>query len=61
MIIRIAGKIATIRKFGQLLEEEYTDEGIRVKAYVPSDCMQCCKMDEGDRVYGVTIQPRGAG
>lgn len=32
-----AGKIATIRKFGQLLEEEYTDEGIRVKAYVPSD------------------------
>ena len=32
-----AGKIAVIRKFGQLLEEEYTDEGIRVKAYVPSD------------------------
>lgn len=32
-----AGKIATIRKYGQLLEEEYTDEGIRVKAYVPAD------------------------
>lgn len=30
-----AGKIATIRKFGQLLSEEYTGEGILVKAYVP--------------------------
>lgn len=30
-----AGKIATIRKYGQLLLEEYTEEGILVKAYVP--------------------------
>ena len=30
-----AGKLALIRKHGQLLEEEYTDEGIRIKAYVP--------------------------
>lgn len=34
---REAGKIASIRKYGQLLEEEYTDQGIRVKAYVPTD------------------------
>lgn len=30
-----AGKIASIRKYGQLLSEEYTGEGILVKAYVP--------------------------
>lgn len=29
-----AGKIAIIRKYGQLLSEEYTGEGISVKAYV---------------------------
>ncbi len=34
---REAGKIASIRKYGQLLEEEYTDQGIRVKACVPAD------------------------
>jgi GTPase len=32
-----AGKIQTIRKFGQLLEEEYQQDGIYVKAYVPKD------------------------
>lgn len=32
-----AGKIQTIRKYGQLLEEEYREEGIYVKAYVPKD------------------------
>ena len=31
-----AGRIQQIRKFGELLEEEYTEEGIRVKAYVPA-------------------------
>lgn len=30
-----AGKIQLIRKYGQLLEEEYTSEGIYVKARVP--------------------------
>ena len=30
-----AGKVALIRKYGRLLEEEYTDEGIRVLAMVP--------------------------
>ena len=34
---RRAGDIAIIRKYGQLLEEEYRAEGIFVKAYVPKD------------------------
>ncbi len=29
------GKIQIIRKFGELLEEEYTDEGVKIRAYVP--------------------------
>ena len=33
----LAGKIQLIRKFGQLLSEEYTENGIEVKAYVPSE------------------------
>lgn len=32
-----AGKIQAIRKSGQLLAEEYTDQGIEVKAYVPAE------------------------
>lgn len=32
-----AGLIALIRKHGQLLEEEYREEGIYVRAYVPMD------------------------
>ncbi len=32
-----AGKIQTIRKYGQLLEEEYRENGIFVKAYVPKE------------------------
>ncbi|HEX3022040.1 MAG TPA: GTPase HflX, partial [Lachnospiraceae bacterium] len=32
-----AGKIQVIRKYGQLLEEEYQAEGIFVKAYVPKE------------------------
>lgn len=32
-----AGKIQLIRKSGELLEEEYVAEGIRVKAYVPKE------------------------
>ena len=30
-----AGKIARIRKLGQLLKEEYRPEGIYVQAYIP--------------------------
>lgn len=32
-----AGKIQHIRKYGQLLEEEYRQEGIFVRAYVPKE------------------------
>jgi len=32
-----AGRIQTIRKYGQLLEEEYQEGGIAVKAYVPAE------------------------
>lgn len=32
-----AGKIQTVRKYGQLLTEEYKQEGIYVKAYVPKN------------------------
>lgn len=35
-----AGKIQTIRKYGQLLEEEYQQDGIYVKAYVPKEIFQ---------------------
>ena len=32
-----AGKIAIIRKFGEILSEEYIDEGISIKAYIPAE------------------------
>ena len=32
-----AGKIQSIRRYGELLSEEYTEEGIAVKAYVPAE------------------------
>lgn len=32
-----AGKVADIRKYGELISEEYTAEGILVKAYLPKD------------------------
>ena len=32
-----AGRIQVIRKSGQLLSEEYTEDGIAVKAYVPAE------------------------
>ncbi len=32
-----AGKIQLIRKYGQLLEEEYVEDGILVKGYVPKE------------------------
>ncbi len=31
-----AGKIQLIRQFGQLESEEYTEDGIKVKGYVPA-------------------------
>lgn len=35
-----AGKIQTIRKYGELLLEEYRDDGIFVKAYLPKELYQ---------------------
>jgi GTP-binding protein HflX len=35
-----AGKIQIVRKYGQLLEEEYQQDGIYVKAYVPKDVFE---------------------
>lgn len=32
-----AGKVADIRKYGELISEEYTGDGILVKAYLPKD------------------------
>ena len=37
---RDAGRIQTIRKSGQLLSEEYQDDGIYVKAYVPVELFE---------------------
>ena len=34
-----AGRIQTIRKYGQLLKEEYGEDGIRVEAYVPAELL----------------------
>ena len=32
-----AGEIQLVRKYGQILEESYQDDGILVKAYVPRE------------------------
>ena len=32
-----AGKIVLIRKFGEIKSEEYTDDGISIKAYIPAE------------------------
>jgi len=37
-----AGKVQLIRKYGQLLSEEYTEEGIAVKAYIPKEIQGQC-------------------
>lgn len=34
-----AGKIQIIRSFGQLLKEEYREEGIYVEAYIPKEIL----------------------
>ena len=41
-----AGRIQTIRKSGQLLSEEYQDDGIHVKAYVPVELFEELYKDE---------------
>jgi len=32
-----AGKIQIVRKYGQLIAEEYQEDGIYIKAYLPKD------------------------
>lgn len=39
-----AGKIASIRKYGQLLKEEYLADGIYVEAYVPHNIIGQCNL-----------------
>ncbi len=41
-----AGTIALIRKYGQLISEEYTGDGILVKAYVPASIHDRIKIQE---------------
>ncbi len=43
-----AGKIAQIRKAGQLLAEDYTEAGIAVKAYVPAEMFAGFFVDAGE-------------
>ncbi len=38
-----AGKLQQIRKYGQLLKEEYTEEGIEVQAYVPKEIYEAVR------------------
>lgn len=40
-----AGRIQTIRTYGQLLQEEYTEQGIAVKAYVPAELFESLYRD----------------
>ena len=35
-----AGKIQAIRKYGQLIDEEYREDGILVKAYISKDLLR---------------------
>ena len=39
-----AGKIQLIRKYGELLEEEYREEGIFAKGYVPIEIYEKVKL-----------------
>ncbi len=41
-----AGKIQIIRTYGQLLSEEYTEQGIAVKAYVPAELFEGLYRDQ---------------
>ena len=37
-----AGKVQLIRRYGQLLDEQYTEDGIAVKAYIPRELQGQC-------------------
>ena len=38
-------RISAIRKYGELLQEEYREEGIYVKAYVPAELYPNLEVD----------------
>ena len=40
-----AGKIQLIRKYGQLLEENYTEDGIKVTAFIPAEFFPLIKAE----------------
>ena len=40
-----AGQISLIRKYGELISEEYTEEGIAVKAYAPVEILDKIKQN----------------
>ena len=42
------GRIQTIRRYGQLLEEEYRDDGVAVKAYVPAELFASLYLGQGE-------------
>ena len=44
-----AGKIQTIRKYGELLSEEYQADGLAVKAYVPAELFAGLMQPSGKR------------
>lgn len=41
-------KLQLIRKFGELLEEEYREDGVFARAYVPADIYERVKVSRGD-------------
>ena len=43
-----AGKIQLIRKYGELQEEEYREEGIFVRAYVSPELYERVRVSRGD-------------
>ena len=49
-----AGLVASVRKKGKLISEEYLPEGIRVKAYVPREMMYLFPGNSFDESSGIT-------
>ena len=43
-----AGKIQLIRSHGQLLKEEYRDDGIYVEAYIPKEIVGCHEKNKSE-------------
>ena len=41
-------KLQMIRRFGELEEEEYREDGVFVRAYVPADLYERVRVSRGD-------------